>query len=150
MANPTTVQVKGLQDLGRRLTALQSTVANKIGQKATGAGARVIRDKAKAKAPIAPQDYTVEGVLVKRGNLPKKIAIKAVPKSKRSMEAETLVYVRGKRKDGYANRIGQLQEFGTVKMEANPFMRPAFVEGKEDAVQAIKETLEKELTKVGA
>lgn len=150
MANFGTMKVEGLQQLASRFRALASDVQDRIGQKSTNAGGIVIRNKAKAKAPIAPADYEVEGVKVQRGNLRKQIVTKGIAKGKRQLAGETLVVVRGRRKDGYANRIGQLQEFGTVKMEPNAFMRPAFQEGKAEAVQSLKSVLTKELGKVGA
>ena len=48
---------------------------------------------------------------------------------------------------GFASRIGALQEYGTVKMPAQPFMRPAFAQEKGFAVQAIRETLKKRIDK---
>lgn len=143
----TWVKIDGLDDLARRMKALGDDLTSKIAVSATGAGARVIRKLAKQKAPIAPADYEVEGQRVERGNLPKQIVVKRVPKSKRTMTSEHVVAVRGKRKDGYANRIGQLQEFGTVKQDPQPFMRPAFEQGKGEALDAIVKTLKRRIDK---
>jgi len=143
----TTVRVDGLRQLGEAMRALGEDMAKKVAVTATGAGARVIRDLAKRKAPVAPEDYVVEGQRVERGNLPKQIVVKQVPKSQRTLTSEHVVAVRGKRKYGYANRIGQLQEFGTVKMQPQPFMRPAFDEGKGQALQAIVERLRARIEK---
>lgn len=143
----TRVKVDGLNELRRRMEALGEEMTRKIAVSATGAGARIIRNLAKQKAPIAPADYEVEGQKVPRGNLPKQIVVKQVPKSKRRLTSEHVVAVRGKRKDGYANRIGQLQEFGTVKQEPQPFMRPAFDQGKGQALDAIVKTLKRRIDK---
>ncbi|ABX34281.1 phage protein, HK97 gp10 family [Delftia acidovorans SPH-1] len=140
-------KVEGLSALAKRMEALGDDMTRKTSVSATGAGARVIRNLAKQKAPIAPADYEVEGQKVPRGNLPKQIVVKQVPKSKRRLTSEHVVAVRGKRKDGYANRVGQLQEFGTVKQDPNPFMRPAFDEGKGPALDVIVKTLKRRVAK---
>jgi HK97 gp10 family phage protein len=136
-----TVRIEGLRQLGDALRELGDDVAKKVAVAATGAGARVIRDLARQKAPVAPQDYVVEGQPVPRGNLPKQIVTKQVPKSQRKLTSEHVVAVRGKRKHGYASRVGALQEFGTVKQSPQPFMRPAFEQGKDKALQAITDRL---------
>ncbi|MNY41310.1 hypothetical protein D3C86_1761160 [compost metagenome] len=41
-------------------------------------------------------------------------------------------------------------EYGTSKMAAKPFMRPAYDQNKEKAVQAIKDRISKRLEKAGA
>lgn len=129
------------------MRALGEDMSRKVAVAATGAGARVIRDLAKQKAPVAAEDYVVEGQPVERGNLPKQIVSKQVPKSQRQLTSEHVVAVRGKRKHGYASRIGALQEFGTVKQAPQPFMRPAFDEGKDKALQAITDRLRARIAK---
>ncbi len=143
----TTVRVDGLRQLGEAMRALGEDMSRKVAVAATGAGARVIRDLAKQKAPVAAEDYVVEGQPVERGNLPKQIVSKQVPKSQRQLTSEHVVAVRGKRKHGYASRIGALQEFGTVKQAPQPFMRPAFDEGKDKALQAITDRLRARIAK---
>lgn len=147
-----TVQVKGLRELGMAMRGLSAEVNQKISRAAVQAGAKVIKDLAIRKAPIAGAPYIVrknkqdkQGVLVQPGNIPKNIVTKRVKDSR--MTAETVIAVRGKRKDGYASRIASLKEFGTVKMPAEPFMRPAFDEGKVPAVNAVKNRLRTRIAK---
>ncbi|WP_287740057.1 HK97-gp10 family putative phage morphogenesis protein [Diaphorobacter sp.] len=140
-----TVRVEGLRQLGAAMRSLGSDISKKVAVAATGAGARVIRKRAQQNAPIADEDYEVEGQHVPRGNLPKQIVAKQVPKSQRRLTSEHVVAVRGKRKHGYASRVGALQEFGTVKQQPQPFVRPAFDEGKGEALQAITERLRKRI-----
>jgi HK97 gp10 family phage protein len=40
-------------------------------------------------------------------------------------------------------------EFGTVKMDAEPFLGPAIDHGKNDALKAMAEKIEKQLNKAG-
>lgn len=146
----TTVQVKGLRELGEAMRGLKNDVSLKICRAATQAGAKVIKDLAVSKAPIAPEPYKVDdgtkmGQLVQPKNIQRNIVTKRVRNS--SMTAEAVITVRGKRKYGYASRIASLQEFGTVKMAPQPFMRLAFDEGKMPAVEKVKATLEKRIPK---
>lgn len=134
------------------MRALSAEVSQKISRAAVQAGAKVIKDLAVSKAPVAKEPYVVRknkadkhGVLVQPGNIPKNIVTKRVKDSR--MTAETVIAIRGKRKDGYASRIASLKEFGTVKMPAEPFMRPAFDEGGRKAVDAVKNRLTTRIAK---
>jgi HK97 gp10 family phage protein len=152
MSAKTTVKVEGLRALGEAMRGLSADVNLKISRAAIQAGAKIIKDLAIAKAPIAPEAYTVrrnkadkEGVKVEPRNIQKNIVTKRVKNS--SLTAETVIAIRGKRKNGYASRVATLQEFGTVKMAAQPFMRPAFEEGKMPAVEAVKRRLTTRIAK---
>ncbi len=143
----TRIEVKGLRQLGARLKALSTDMQQKIARSATNAGATVIKKRAKELAPVADEDYEVEGLKVQRGNVPKQIVTKRVKPSQTPFTSEHVVVVRGKRKYGYASRIGSLQEFGTVKMSPRPFMRPAFEQTKGQAVDAMKKRLKARIDK---
>jgi HK97 gp10 family phage protein len=135
-----TIEVKGLRELGENLKALQTDMALKIAKSATGAAASEVKKIAKAKAVVAEQAYIVRakkgdaGVLVQPGNVPKNVIIKQIPSK---LTSEHIVAVRGKRKDGYAQRIGIFIEFGTINQAALPFMRPALDTGKGKAIAAM-------------
>ena len=81
--------------------------------------------------------------------MPKNIISKRLGKTESGLTSEHIVTLRSKRKDGYAARIGSLNEFGTVKMAAQPFMRPAWDEGKDAALQAMVKRIEARLKKAG-
>jgi HK97 gp10 family phage protein len=144
-------EVKGLRELGEKLKQLSTKEALKIAKSATGGAAQVIKKKAKAKAAIAERAYIVrqnagdQGVLVQPGNVPKNIIAKKI---KSTLTSEHIVAVRGKRKDGYANRIGILMEFGTVKQAPRPFMRPALYNGKNEAIAVMKKRIIDGIAKV--
>ena len=145
MAKTITVKVDGLADLGKRMQTLSADVSNRIARAATAAGAVVIRKAAQQK------------VAVDTGNLKKNIIVKRIPKGESTLTSQHIVTVRkGKLtakqkgtglKDAY---YGQFVEFGTAKMPAQPFLRPAYDESKREAVEAIKDRIEKRLKKVGA
>lgn len=148
MATTSSIQISGLQDLGRRMKALSVDMQNKVTRAATAAGAGVVRKAARAKAP---RDT---------GNLAAALVMKRVRQS--SLTQEYVVAVRkGKTRDVKAakkgaGKLGQdayyggFVEFGTVKMPARPFLRPALAESVEPATEAIKKRLKARLDKVGA
>jgi len=145
MAKSVTVKVEGLQELGMRMKSLSEDVNKRIARAATAAGAVVIRNSAQAKVPVDT------------GNLKKNIIVKRLPKGESSLTSEHIVTVRkGKLtakqkgsglKDAY---YGQFVEFGTAKMPARPYLRPAFDQDKERAVEAIKSRIAARLKKAGA
>lgn len=140
-----TVSVQGLSELGERLKRLGSDVALKHCRAATSAGATVVKKQAIINAPESDEEHMLEGVKVQPGNLKKNIVVKRVTKSEHT--SEHIVTVRGKKKDGYAARYGRLDEFGTVKMAAKPYLRPAFDTKKGEALEKIRQTLEKRIIK---
>lgn len=146
--------VKGLEGLLLALRELPTEVAGKNGGPARGAlarGAKIIRDEARLNAP---KDS---------GELAKNIVMKRDTKPRQSGVGERYtVGVRGGSKR-YANtkrnvrkgRAGaeyktagntyywRFKEFGTEKMKAEPFLRPAFESKKQQALSVIAETLRK-------
>lgn len=143
----TRVEIKGLRELGAALKALGDSVGSKIGRSAVGQGAGVVKKAVKKRAPVAAEPYEIEGVKVQPGNIGKNVVTKRVKSSETNLTVEYVVAIRGKRKYGYANRVASLQEFGTVNMEANAFVRPAYEESKEPAVQKTVSVLGKQIDK---
>lgn len=135
------VEVKGLKELNDALRELPDRIARNVLRGATSAGAAVIRKEAQAKAPV----YTGE---VSKGHPPPGTLKRAVYQ-KQIRELSSLVnqtfYVgvrRGKHaKKGIDAFYWTFVEFGTSKMAARPFLRPAFEAKKNEAVQAIKQYL---------
>lgn len=150
MMASTRVEMLGLKELGAAMSLLSSDIAKKISFAGVLAGAAIIKKSAQAKAPIAEKAYMArqksgdKGVLVQPANIARNIVNKRI---KSNLTAEYIVTVRGKRQHGYAARVARLQEFGTVKQSPQPFLRPAFDADKERAAQAIKDRLEKRITK---
>lgn len=154
MATTQRIQVAGLRELGEKFRRLGTlTNAQGVAQKAVNAGGLVIKKRVIANAPVAPAPYRVDdgtksGQLVQPRNIQRNVVVKKVPQSQTQYTAEAVVAIRGKRKNGFASRIASLAEFGTVKQAAKPFVRPAFEEGKFEAVDAIALRLQQELDKV--
>lgn len=126
--------VEGLKDLERRLASLSADMGGKIARGATSAGARVIQKDAKRRAPRLT------------GNLEKGIVVKREKNTQ--LAAEYAVgWAKPKKKGGADAWYGRLVEFGTVKMVAQPHLRPAFDGQKGAAVDKIAQVLKKRLDK---
>jgi HK97 gp10 family phage protein len=145
MASAVNVKVEGLRELGERMKSLSEDVNNRIARAATAAGAVVIRKAAQSK------------VAVDTGNLKKSIIVKRLPKGETQLTSEHIVTVRKGKvtakqkgaglKDAF---YGRFVEFGTAKMPARPYLRPAYDENKQKAVEAIKDRIAARLKKAGA
>lgn len=142
------VRIEGLEELARALRELPQRVARNGLRASVYAGAKVIRDEAKLKAPMATgsaaKGHPPPGTL-KRAIIMKQIAELSGPRKQ-----TFFVTVRqGKqyRNQGKRGNLSQdawywrFVEFGTVKMSAKPFLRPAFEGKKMEAVDAIKRRL---------
>lgn len=145
MPKTVTVKVEGLADLQKRLLSLSEDMQGKIARAASAAGAVIIKNAAIRKAPMDT------------GNLKKNIIVKRLPKGEADYTSQHIVTVRKGKKTKKQREAGLKDafyagfvEFGTVKMPAKPFLRPAYDENKEKAVQAMKDRLEARIKKAGA
>lgn len=150
MAETVSVEVRGLRELGRQLAELQKDIQTKVARSAVSAGAQVIRKLAKAKAPASTSPALTPEV--PPGYLRDSIIARRQTKSRKTAEYAVTVRHKGKRanlrKDGTnPYQVGIFNEFGTVKMPARPFMRPAFEQGKQAALEQIQKRLRDRIAK---
>ncbi len=145
MADQVKIRVEGLSDIGRRLQELSRDVATRAARSAVNAGAQTVKRRAQQNVPVAT------------GNLKKNIIVRRQRPSEHGLTEQYIVTVRqGKVTKKQAERgledafYGRFVEFGTVKMAARPFLRPAFDGGKEEAVTAMREQLAARIAKAGA
>lgn len=135
-------EVKGLKELNEALKELPERVARNVLRGAAGAGAAVIRKEAQHRAPV----YTGP---ISQGHPPPGTLKKAIRQSQQrqlsSLVQQTFhISVRATTARGKAGvkALGayywRFVEFGTSKMAARPFMRPAFEAKKLAAVEAIR------------
>ena len=136
----------GFAEMAKRLRDLGPKVGRKHLRAATSKGAAVIKKKARELAPVDT------------GEMRKDIQQKR-EKTAGDHIASFSVYTRsGKRSrlSGKARNVDKdsfywkFQEFGTAKMPAQPFMRPAFESEKENAVDEIGAELDKRIQKEAA
>lgn len=161
------MQMEGLEELRRALRMLPENVQKNVLASATQKGAIVIRDDARPRVPVLQQADPRR----KAGAL--RDAVRATRGKRNGSVGSAFVYVRmltkkaiakfkrgraaaGLRVKGAANPddpfYWRFVEFGTSKMAARPFLRPAFEAKKIDAAERIKDALregiEKEAAKV--
>lgn len=148
-----TDEFKAVQDALKKLPA---TLQQKVVTGATRAAASVIAKEAKKNVPV------------RTGLLKKSIAVRMVPKRKTEaghvkfyaltlskLKFSAKATVDGKKAKLKATRYafyGHMVEFGTSKMAAHPFMRPAYESSAETSVKAFQEyalkRTEKEIAKL--
>lgn len=127
----TSMRIEGAKELDLKLSSLPLKVSKKIAMTALRSGGKIIMERAKMLCPVVT------------GFLQKSIKIR-VPRRKKRNEAVILVGVGG---EGFGGRAGgkafygAFVEFGTSKMGANAFMRPAFDGTKAEVINAISNDL---------
>lgn len=154
MPTTTRMRVDGLRELGERMRALSSDIALKVARGATNAGAQIVKKKAIGNIE---HNSSKNQTSVDTGSLRDGVVVKRLPKRDTTLTSEHIVTVRrrqttkqklkGKQK---AAPHANLVEFGTVHMPPEPYLRPAFDEGKIDAADAIKRRLEERIKKAEA
>lgn len=138
------VHVEGLAEFAQALKMLPANIARNVLRGAVAAGAKVIVDEAKAKAPI----YTgaVSAGHPPPGTLRRSIIRKQIRELSDLTRQTIYVTVRKGAKYRQQGKKGNLSqdayyagwvEFGNSKMAAKPFMRPAFESKKQEAVDTM-------------
>lgn len=141
-------QILGLKELNEALKLLPDRIAKNVLRGAVSSGAAVIRKEAKAKAPV----YTgpLSAGHPPPGTLKKAVYQKQIREYSTLVKQTFFVGVRNgpkvnrktKEKDFSADAFyWRWVEFGTSRMSARPFLRPAFEATKLQAVDAIKDYL---------
>jgi len=155
------IQIHGFEDFKKQLAELPGRAGRNVLRGAVNAGATVIRKEAVLRAP----QYTgpvAEGH-PPPGTLKKSIYQKQITELSSAVQQTFFVGVRqGKRQQAVKRGknvinldafYGRFVEFGTSKMPAKPFLRPAFEAKKEAAIEAMRaymaERIPKEVTKAG-
>jgi HK97 gp10 family phage protein len=147
--------IEGLKELLAALKELPEKIARNALRVSVYAGAKVIRDEAKIKAPVTTGPVS-EGH-PPPGTLKRSIIMKWIPEQSGMYNQVFAVTVRHGKKYQKQGKKGdksqdafywRFVEFGTSKMIAHPFMRPAFEAKKHDAVEAIKTRLAERIEEI--
>ncbi len=148
MSKVQTVRIEGLAELDRALRELPDRLARNGLRASVYAGASVIRAEARARAPKAAASLGPNHP--PPGPLKRSVIMKHIRELSGAGRQTFFVLVRhGKkyRKQGKKQNLSQdawywrFLEFGTRKMIARPFLRPALEAKRAEAVQAIKARL---------
>jgi len=126
-----TVKIEGLAAIERTLLAIgKPATAKRIGRKALRAGAEPIRALAESKAPDDPATsgmlHTAIGIADTRARGDSVWIRIGVDSSRDPARAVARKSGKGAYRDPGVAGNAVIQEFGTAKMQANPFMRPAW------------------------
>jgi HK97 gp10 family phage protein len=136
------IEVQGLKELQDRLLQLPDKLSNNVLASCLGSAALVFQKEAQNRVVTAAKDYKLYGgQKVSPGWLRGQIIKKRVRQTKSN--AETIVTF----KDVKHAYFWRFLEFGTSKMQAKPFMRPAFEAAKEKALQRFEDRLKERLDK---
>jgi len=144
-----TYRVEGLRQLGANLAQLGTAVQKRIARSTTNAGAQVVKgavvEKAAQQPTLADAPFEIEGVVYQPGEIARNVQVVRIKDP--DMTSEHIVRIRSNKKNGYIGRIASFNEFGTVKMAAQPFMTPAFAQSRDRALQAMVKTLNAGITR---
>jgi HK97 gp10 family phage protein len=116
------IQVLGLKELDAALQNLAYPATRRALRKGMRAGANVVRDEVRARAPV------------KSGNLKRKIRTR-----ERSEDQGNMRFAVEVPRSAF---YGKFFEYGTSKMAAKPFMRPAAEAKTEAAVTMMRDSLQ--------
>ncbi len=144
MANAVKIELRGFKELGQKLKELGPQVAKNGLRTADFAGARVIRDAAKEAVPVDTGLLQAQ-IYASRRRTPEHIStytIRVRKKAKVSKIAKRKTTGKYREVAGPAF-YGRYLEFGTSKMAAKPWLRPAFTSNTDSAINAIKAGLSK-------
>ncbi len=124
------VKTEGIDEILRKLKRLPERVQKNVVVGAVRASAKPIIKEARLLVPV------------RTGTLKKSIGIK----KRRSKEKNIISFSVAplSKKGGF---YGKFVEFGTKKMSAHPFLRPAFEKKGEDSISSAKEYMRKRIDK---
>jgi len=124
-------EVVGLPDLKRQLEALPRVMRRRVLRNALAAGARLVRDEARRRAPVLSPENSRRAPYRQPGTVRKAISVRTSKDARREGNVGVFVNVRPARKGAAGARNPQdpfywrFLEFGTKKMAARPFLQPA-------------------------
>lgn len=118
------------QELLKTLAQFPKNIQNNVMTGAIRAGANVIRDEARLRAPKKTKELAKSIVSIKRrAEVRNQVKFSVTPS-------------RGKNKAGWR---AHFIEFGTSKMSAKPFLRPAFEASENKSLDAAKDYIAKRI-----
>ncbi len=144
-----TVTIHGLDTFAQALKVLPNNISRRVLRSAVAAAAKLVQDEAKVRAPVstgpARKNHPPPGTLkraISRGrsnrySAPGKEVFHIFVRNAGS-SAKGRKIVAGSKFDAFYWRF---VEFGTSKMAARPFMRPAFEAKKEEAITTIAQVI---------
>lgn len=121
-----TFDIKGAEELEKALQQLPYKFRKSIAKKAIRAGANVLLQKAREYVPVGPT-----------GNLKKSLGLVARSRA----QGDAVISVATRITKGFKGYHAHLLEFGTVKMPAQPFLRPALDSSSPAVIKRVGEVI---------
>jgi HK97 gp10 family phage protein len=131
------IELTGMQEMRNKLQAIGKNIAE-AEDKALEAGAEVIKKEVIARTPVGVGNEDGRGF----GHLNKHIVISETKIDGNGVRYKDVGPSKGK---GFK---GVFLEFGTVKMRAHPFVEPAYLSKKEDALEAMADVMREVISNV--
>jgi HK97 gp10 family phage protein len=130
--------IAGIPEVQKAFRELPNTLAKKVIRQALRAGMKVIKNEAVKLAPKKSRKSKKTKNLKRTGALRKAIKVRAVVRKRNVIGIDLKV--------GDGDFLGKtfyaaFVEFGTSRMPAHPFMRPAFESKKSEASAIIKQLI---------
>jgi HK97 gp10 family phage protein len=144
-----TVNLSGFSALHTRLEKLSNDQQTKIGQAANRAGAVIIAKKAKASAPVSTQAEGSTRTRHTKGGTTRQEVHKKIVNSIKVKKAKSDATTKVKNRIVVGTYTAHYVEFGSIHNAPNPFLRTAFEQGEQDAINQIAKVLDKRLVKAG-
>jgi HK97 gp10 family phage protein len=145
-----TFTIRGVTEIQRAFDTLGRKLGRKVIRQEVRKGVKVLADEVKARAPVyKPKSgpagrsrstgrFTRSGRRdVDVGALKRDVRVRARPKKKRGVIAFDVVTGKGTKKTRGAYYAGMV-EYGTSKMRAQPFIRPAFDANKDRIARMVQ------------
>ena len=132
MAESVTVRVDGLKELADKLRGMGPDLSRNALRAGVRAAAKLVKDDAAERVPVDT------------GTLKRALYMKQIREKSSAWQQTFYVAVRrgkAQRKRALDAYYWRFVEFGTAKMAARPFLRPAFEANKRQAVDVIAERL---------
>jgi HK97 gp10 family phage protein len=146
------IEVRGLAEAERFLKTLPDEIATKMLYSSLMTGAKPILDQAKANVRgmfggSSRYTGTLEGALVRGRNRRSGLAARVDVKLRRARNKGRTVKNGVDKPSGDDAYYGSFLEFGTSKMEAKPFLKPAGEQRAGDATRGFNKTLMQRMAK---
>lgn len=125
------------------LNGLDNIASESVLRQAAVSGARVMFEEIKLRAPVGDKTYERKGGQHQPGTLKRSILI-AYDKEA-SLTGKSASYIVTWSKEAF---YGRFLEYGTSKMAARPFLRPAYEAKREEAAKAVENTIQEKVQEV--
>lgn len=139
----TTVEIRGLRELSDALKALPKKLERRVLNAALMTGAREIEREAKLRVPV--RTGTIRRNIRARPGRPDAGHNATVIVGVRRLSGRQIARLKARGKTADDPFAWRFLEFGTQKMTARPFLRPAFEARKVSAAFTIKEALKRRI-----